>query len=248
MPSTRLHGPACLALLVLLAGCTMPAGQPAGSATATDGMATATDETATATPTATPESTFPPGVTESGLANASALLTAHGDALRETGFRLDVTNRGTGTSYVAESNYSAYRVVPGPTATNPAVWANESVTVARETRNNETVYHRPPRPWPSPMRMTGSEVLRTLFGASEYAVNGTAACGDRTCTVLRAEGSERFENFSARALVAESGVVHQFHASYVVDGETREFHLVLEQRGNVTVSRPPWVDTALAAT
>lgn len=223
----------------------MPAGPQTESASPTESEPTAS---ASPTPTATPEPALPPGVTDSELANASTLLAAHADSLRETGYRLTVIRGEEQTTYVATSNYTAYRVVPGTKAATPAVWANESVTVARETRENETVYHRPPRLWPSPAQMTGSEVLRTLFAASEYTVNGTAPCGDRECTVLRAEGSDRFENFSARALVHESGVVHQFHATYAVDGESREFHLVLEQRGNVTVSRPPWVDTALAET
>jgi hypothetical protein len=245
MPSTRLLAPVCLALLVLLAGCTMPAEQQSEPPSPSGSEPT---DTVSATPTDSTRPALPPGVTESGVTNASALLSAHGDALREAGYRLDVIRGGTGTTYVSEANYSAYRVVPGPTASNPAVWANESVAVARETRENETVYHRPPRPWPSPARMTGSEALRTLFDASQYTVNGTAACGDRECTVLRADGSSRFGNFSARALVHESGVVHQFHATYTVDGESTAFHLVLEQRGNVTVERPPWVDTALAET
>lgn len=222
----------------------MPTGQQPEHPSETD------EPTASASPTPGEDAhlALPPGVTESGVANASALLAAHTDALRESGYRLDVMQGQTRTTYVAEANYSAYRVVPGPTASNPAVWANESVTVARETRDDDTVYHRPPRPWPSPARMTGSESLRTLLESSEYTVTGTAACGDRECTVLRANGSERFENFSARALVHESGVVSQFHATYAVDGESREFHLVLDQRGDVTVSRPSWVDTALANT
>lgn len=245
MPSTRSLAPVALALLVLLSGCTMPAEQPSPTPSeSVDGEPTASPPTATGSA----DAASPPGVTHSTLGNATALLTAHADALRETGYRLDVIRTETQTTYAAEANYTAYRVVPGPTNTNPAVWANESVAVARETRGNETVYHRPPRLWPGPARMTGSEALRTLFAAGEYAVNGTAPCGDRTCTVLRAEGSDRFENFSARALVHESGVVHQFHASYVADGERREFHLVLAARGNVSVSRPPWVDTALAET
>ena len=222
---------------------------PAGQSSPTDSP-TASEGTASASPTAadTPERASPPGVADSRLENATALLTAHAAALRETGYRLDVLRTETQTSYVAESGYDAYRVLPGPTNPNPAVWANESVTLARETRGNETVYNRPPRPWPSPDRMTGSEALRTLLEAVEYTANGTAPCGDRTCTVLRAEGSGQFENVSARALVHESGVVHQFHANYTVDGEAGEFHLVLTARGNVSVSRPPWVESALAET
>jgi len=247
MPSTRPILPLTLALLVLLAGCTMPTGQQS----ATDSP-TASDPTVStaSSPTAieNADRASPPGVGNSTLRNATALLTAHAAALRETGYRLDVIRTETQTTYVAEPDYESYRVVPGPANANPAVWANESVAVARETRDNDTVYHRPPRLWPGPARMTGSEALRTLLATGEYTVNGTAPCGDRTCTVLRAEGSDRFENFSARALVHQSGVVHQFHASYAVDGEARELHLVIADRGNVSVSRPPWVDTALAET
>ena len=250
MPSRRSLAPLALALLVLFAGCTMPTGGPSSTDSPAASAPADGETTASPSPTATPasERASPPGVTDSTLEDATALLAAHADALRETGYRLDVIRTGTQTTYVAEPDYGSYRVVPGPTNTNPAVWANGSVAVARETRGNETVYNRPPRLWPSPARMTGSEALRTLFAAGEYTANGTAPCGDRTCTVLRAEGSDRFENFSGRALVHESGVVHQFHASYVVDGEGREFHLVLAARGNVTVSRPSWVGTALTET
>lgn len=242
MPSTRPLAPICLALLILLAGCTMPAGLQSERPSGSD------EPSVSASPTERVQAALPPGVTESRVVNASALLAGHGDALRETGFRLDVIQGDTGMTYVVEENYSSYRVAPGPTASRPAVWANESVAVARETQDNETVYHRPPRQWPGAARMTGSESLRTLLETSEYTVNGSAPCGDGECTVLRANGSSRFENFSARALVHESGVVYQFHATYAVDGEAREVHLVLAQRGDVTVSRPAWVDTALANT
>lgn len=257
MPSHQWLRPVALALLVVLAGCAMPSGsqpsetKPTASATPTPSPTASVTATPSSTPPSEQQPTLPPGVTMSGVENASALLDAHRESLRAAGFRIDETRADAQFSYAAAANYSAYRVIPGQTTDAPAVWANESLTLAREQRDNETVYQRPPRLWPGPARLTAAESLRTLFGAAEYAVDGTEPCGERTCVALTATGSARFENFSARALVDASGVVHRFHATYGAgENGTRmtEYRLVLSQRGNVTVSRPPWADAAIENT
>lgn len=242
MPSMRWMRPLALALVVVFAGCVMPSGPQS------DGSMIPESE-----PEATPAQTsLPPGVTSAGLENASALLAGHLASLRDAGYRLTQFTGGSQTTYVATANYSSYRIVPGPTASNPAVWANETATFAELTRDGETEYQQPPRLWASPSQMTGAETLRLLLEDGEFTTNGTRACADRRCTVLNATGSPRLENFTARALVHESGVVHQFHASYTRPDRNStvpvEYHLVLTQRGNVDVSRPPWIETAVENT
>jgi hypothetical protein len=86
---TRRLVPVSLAVLLLLSGCT---------------GALDTGATGTATETSTPEepdpanATLPPGVSDTGVENASALAAAHGETLLEEGFVLvrNVTTSGDG--------------------------------------------------------------------------------------------------------------------------------------------------------
>lgn len=252
-----------LVLVVVVAGCGMPVGPQADGTTGSDEHSStpapttqappvSTTQTSASTSTTSRAELTPPGVADGGLQNASALLGGHLASLRATGYRVDEIANDSQWTFVAASEYSSYRIIPGPTTSAPAVWANETVTVARLTDGNETVYQRPPRQWASEARMTGVETLRTLFNASSYTVAGVQPCGDRQCTVLRATGESRFETFDARALVAPDGVVHQFHATYARSSQNQgtggEYHFVLSQRGNVTVQRPSWVETAIRHT
>jgi hypothetical protein len=191
-------------------------------------------------------------VADGTLENASALLAAHVASLRATGYRLEVVTGDARTTYAAASNYSSFRVAPGPNASRPAVWANETTTLARLARDGETVYRRPPRFWASPAQMTGADALRVLFDAGTYARDGTARCGERRCAVLVATDSSRFRNVTAEALVDGDGVVRRVRATYVREGRngstTVEYRHRVTRRGNVTVERPPWVDEAVART
>lgn len=242
MPSTERTGPVLLAVLVVFAGCSMA-----------PNMQSAEPRTASQEPPSdTPQAEYPPGVTNSSLENASKLLATHLTVLRNTGYRLTEVRGDTKRTLVATSTYSSYRIIPGASSARPAVWANETVTLARMTRQNRTVYQRPPRLWASPAHMTGTQTLRVLFNTSQYTVHGTQRCGSQQYTILTATGSSRFENFTARALIAPSGVIHEFHATFTQTDQrqptTTEYHLTLTQLGNVTVSRPPWIDTAIANT
>ena len=211
-------------------------------------------ETSSTTPSTTdpPRSVTPPGVTNGTLDDERALLAAHVASLRAAGYRLEENSGDSRTVYAATANYSSFRVIPGRTTSTPDIWANETLTLARLARENRTTYQRPPRFWASPARMTGASSLRVLFNASTYVREGTATCGDRSCTVLTATGSSRFRNFTAEALVDDSGIVHRFHATYARSGRNRsttvEYRLTVTRLGNVTVRRPPWVDTAIART
>jgi hypothetical protein len=238
MPSTQWPRLVLLAIIVILAGCTSP------STTQPD-----------ATPTPDPESSqadLPPGVTHTGVENASLLLQTHHTTLRDTGYRLDVVNSGSQMQYVATSNHSSYRVLPGSASSKPELWANDTLVLAQLTRNNETVYQRPPRRWITPKQMTGTRSLHNLFTNGQYTVSETQECANRQCFVLTATQSSRFQNFSARALVDENGIVREFRATYMQSdgpGSTSvEYQLSLVQLDNVTVSRPSWLDTALSET
>jgi hypothetical protein len=254
MRSPHPWGVALLAVVVVLAGCSTAfraeTPQPPSVEVESSPEATPGSPSPTPSPTPAPASVSPPGVANGTLENETALLAAHVASLRASGYRLEVTDGGSRTTYAAESSFSSFRIAPGANASRPAVWANETATLARLTRDGETVYRRPPRFWASPAQMTGADALRSLFDAGAYARDGTARCGERRCAVLVATDSSRFRNVTAEALVDGEGVVRRFRASYVRSGgngsTTVEYRHRVTRVGNVTVERPPWVDEAVA--
>lgn len=232
MPSPRLAA-LLLVAAVALAGCSAPfdAGTP-GSGDA--------------------RAVSPPGVANGTLANESTLLDAHVASLRESGYRLETTTGDVETTTAAESNFSSFRLIPGEGNSDPAIWANESTTLARLTRDGETEYQRPPRFWAGPRQLTGADALRGLLAGGTYSRTGTTACGERDCVVLEASNHSRYDSFDAEAHVDDDGVVHRLDATFTREGEdgtveVEHRHRVTEV-GNVTVERPPWVETALDRT
>jgi len=256
MRSPQPWGVALIAVVVVvvLAGCatTVRVETPQSPSVEVESSPEATPASPTRTATPETDPVAPPGVANGTLENETALLAAHVASLRATGYRLETATGDSRTTYVAASNYSSFRVAPGPNASRPAVWANETTTLARLVRDGETVYRRPPRFWASPAQMTGADALRVLFDAGTYARDGTARCGERRCAVLVATDSTRFRNVTAEALVDGSGVVRRFRATYTRSGDdgaaTVEYRLRVTRLGNVTVERPPWVAAALART
>lgn len=233
MPSTRSASAALVVALLALAGCSMPFDAP------TDGPAQ--------------QAASPPGVESGTLTNVSALLAAHVDSLGASGYRLETATVGVQRmTYVVESNYSSYRVIPGPNSSNPPVWANESLTAARMSSGGETTYQRPPRFWPSRRQMSGADVLGAMFQGADFDRAGTAACGDRTCVVLSATNHSRYAAFEAKAVVDGSGVVRRFDAAYTLELENRtitnDYRHRVVRTGNVSVERPSWVETAIKRT
>ncbi|WP_158057848.1 hypothetical protein [Halorussus halophilus] len=100
------------------------------------------------------ETTLPPGVTESGIEDDEALVTAHSEALNDTGFRFrflaNVSTGGarqtttqcgtvsTGLTPLVIYSASERRVGGETTEFATDIWANESTTVVRYRGNNET--------------------------------------------------------------------------------------------------------------
>lgn len=224
---------ALVGALVLVSGCVAPFGVSGSQS-----------------PTASPEPVTPPGVVNGTLENESALLTAHTTALGTRGFRLAASGTESRTVYAAAANYSIRRVIPGPNASNPAIWSNGTVAYAQFTRDGETFYETPPRGWIQPHWMTGAELIGDMLETATYTRNGSTECGARSCAILVATNSSAFENFTARMLVDESGVVHRFDVTAVRNGQEPaagdELHIDVTRLGNVTVSRPPWLDDAIA--
>lgn len=233
MPWTHRSAVLPLVVAVLLAGCSTPFdASPAES---------------------TPEqSVTPPGVANETLANESALLEAHVVALSERGYRLETTTGDVRTVFVAEPDYSSFRVIPDEIDSKPAVWANESVTLARLTRDGDVEFREPPRSWASARQMTGADVLEVLLEGGAYRRTGTVDCGDRECAVLAAATHSRYEPFDAEAHVDDDGVVHRFDATFTREGEGGpievEYRLRVTKLENVTVDRPPWLETAIERT
>lgn len=233
MPSPRRSTALLLVAAVALAGCSAPF----------DASAPGSDDARTVSP---------PGVANGTLANESTLLDAHVAALGERGYRIEIVTGDVRMTTVAESNYSSFRLIPGANSSNPAIWANESTTLARLTRNGETEYQRPPRFWASPRQLTGADALQGLLEAGTYSRTGTTDCGERDCVVLEASNHSRYDSFDAEAHVDGEGVVHRFDATFGREGEDGtvevEHRLRVTEVGDVTVERPPWVETALDRT
>lgn len=253
MPLPPWIRPLALIGLLVLAGCTTLGGPPAAEPSPPkEQPATATVETTTPTPHTSPGPARPPGVTEATLQNTTALLDAHRAALQTAGYRVTELTAETQRTYVATANSSAYRIIPGPTTSEPAVWANDTLALAKQTQDNRTVYDRHSPNWIDPVRLTGTTALREWFTSRTFVVTGTARCGARNCTTLKTTNSSQSDNPTARALVAASGVIYQFHATNPRPSRnqtrTSEYHFVLEEFGTTDVDRPPWVDTALHTT
>jgi len=150
-----------LVAVALLAGCSGVAVEPPATATTettdaatetTDAATETTDAATTATETA--NATLPPGVNESGVDDASALVAAHRTALNETGFafafRANVTvgpasqrtvQRGrveAGLSPLVVNSTSERDLGDGSATVATDIWANRTTTVVRYDRDGRT--------------------------------------------------------------------------------------------------------------
>lgn len=241
--------------------------------------------TASATPSATASPTtnggqasLPPGVTQSGVADASALVEAHTAALERTGFI--VTSRGQATIVrqgtlveaktqeraAVEANRTAYRATRRDEASfysrEEEAWYDADAGSQAQSRHVKTPGETERRTRdPHPIgALTGKAVLENHLRGGDFTVSNTETVNGGTRVTLVAnsvenetavltalpDAAQEVTAYEGRAVVDEQGRVHSFTATveYVIRGERRTYEVdyQIQQIGDVTVQRPPWVN------
>ncbi|PSP87188.1 hypothetical protein BRC90_11105 [Halobacteriales archaeon QS_4_69_34] len=259
----RAFGTLALVALLVLAGCGQPFGSGGTDAPVADGASgdatVASDD-------------LPPGVSETGVENATALLAAHRAALVESGFESAARRNGTarrdsetvafdeGQRVVAApgaETYSSRVVMSGP-GTAYEFWSNGSVELVRAQIGGTTRYRR------GSGRSAGALTSVGLLGSSvvggNYTPTSVEGSGDGRRITLQARTLDE----PSRVLPANATDVSGYASTLVLDGEGRvrsletvanytiggrearfELRYALRQVGGVTVERPDWVGTAL---
>lgn len=252
--SRRLVSVAVVAVL-LVAGCS---GFPGGTSSS--------DAPETVDPG---EADLPPGVSESGVANASALAAAHDATLRTEGFVLNGTfvrdppNRGNQTRRfhtVVAPGAERFRTTvetvryatDAPNASvsqrsGTRVWSNATTTLRAVDLDGETAVSSVPDlpPW---LSLTRAPQYQSYLEIGAFDVEQVVVRDGQTFTTLVAdEAGESVDGdvaFDARFVVDERGVVHEATVSVSApDGEADYAHYEVVAFGG-SPERPPWVDDA----
>jgi len=220
---------------------------PTGGSTAATSNAGATGSggaPATATPTTTPALTpvttpppapdgFPPGVTTTGVWNASALVAAHSDALAATSYRFtarveksrfadddyhDAVFTRTGTVATARASFLTDTVeTDGFEPRSPRrvhdVWANRSTVLTRVEGSNGTRYgaglRTPGRRTETASLVTESFLVRRTLADGQFSVADVRRTDARTLVTLVSD------TYVGRTPAPAN--VTAFHAALVVD-------------------------------
>jgi hypothetical protein len=247
-----------LVVLLLLAGCN-------GT------LDTTTNTTATVTPEELDpaDADLPPGVTESGVENASALAAAHEETLLAEGFALNVTSEFAGSALGNRTTSARWVVAPdGERVTLDArtvvhdeptiesrlgdeyrqrLW-RDATLLSRLDFGNETRYNNLDALAVRPDVTKSAEYERYLAGGN-VTVERVVAHEDHTRTTLVVDEARPAEDvdgrYDARFVVDERGVVHE---ATVTTGQStgdvqRHFEHDLVRLGT-SLQRPDWVADA----
>lgn len=255
-----------VAAFVTLAGCSGFLGDEP-----TNGTTTIETTTGPGDPPAADQ--MPPGITEEGIENRSALLAAHRAGLAETGYRTAITVNATlnGSDGVQQFNSSQESTVEEGLApfhvrsssqgafvgTTGDVWGNGSVVLSRQQRGGETSYASPTGPV-NESQITSTSTIGPFLAAGDYDVVGTETRDGTDVVLLRATEANDTSSlqtgnvtaFDATVAVDADGIVHAVEGS--MTGETQGGTVTMDVRyelletGDVTVDRPAWIDEALA--
>jgi hypothetical protein len=254
-----------LALLVALAGCNLPTG-PAGPADPADPV----------TPAPVPEGQYPPGLTTTGLDNATALSAAHAAGVRDRSMTATYRERvtlangselsrvesrlvlGPGwTRFLASTTRTGARVTPF----RATAFANESGLVSRQVRDGERSYDRDDGVTEPPTGLFVGRVAELLGALGRSTVQQVAEDPVRFRVrgpVRNAEEALRYEPTgptSAEAVVDSQGVVRQLRVTYETDDPRARVdepvrvveRIEVRDLGTTTVERPAWTAEAAAA-
>lgn len=264
-----------LALLLVLAGCSAPGGQPRGTPASAVTPAPVPSENGTG------GERLAPGLTADGVVDEEALAAAHRRALENRSYvvRIDATGRyRNGTTFLryrtvarigSDSRYLVVnerggefppRVVSN--VTRFVVWGDETIHVRRTVFENGTARSSVRRgESPYAFDHLGRSLAGTL-GRADATLAGRNASGGTTAYLFTATEAtdrsvpygSRLENASGnlRAVVTEDGFVRSLsgratgtHDRTGVPAQIR-FTLQYEAIGEVSVERPDWATAALA--
>jgi hypothetical protein len=249
-----------VALVVVLAGCSMPT-------TGTDAAPTGTEPTAS-TDATTPSP--PPGLSTDGIEDLPALVGAHTDALRGTTFtvRTRTVQTAAGANYTVVTERTGRYDDTGPfrgrtsfrstvrgdlpeTAVSPparqrAYRAGERAAV-RTTRNG-TVRTRRVAPYDSPVKLSGAmarATLRTLSERNATTVDRVRTDGAVLYRVRARLAPTQFQrNATLEAFVTDSGFVTRLVARRTLEFRNRTTRVERTVRytdvGETTVRTPEW--------
>lgn len=249
----RRTGPAVvLAILVVLAGCSLPG----------FGSSDGKDEQ-------------PPGIENDRLNDVGALLEAHNRSAIAAGFESDFRINGTTTfrGEVVELRQRQRTIVePGVTeyryrftknvpTFRSDVWGNRTTEAVRLQSSASTKYNVTTQTT-SPRTLTATQTLGTLIGGRNFTVESVDRTNGTVLYTLRASGQSslgfhipdnatNIENYTATLVVDKTGRVRSFRASrdYRLAGQagSMEVSYRLIRIGDVPVDRPGWVSEAFQA-
>lgn len=251
--------PIAVAALLVLSGCTGAFGSDAQS-----------PDTTTAETVAPGNAALPPGVTESGVTNASALLASHDETLRDEGFVLNGTLvRNHSATRSERRQYSAV-VAPGAERFRAAV---ETTLYSTSSDSREVVQQRATRLWsdgaamlrqttlddrtsrsrvdgvPTNLALTRAPQYESYLSMGEYAVEGVERRGDHAYATLAANetGADVAGDatIDARFVVDERGVIHEAEVTLRSgSGENAETDRATYRLVHLGASpeRPNWVN------
>ncbi|MFB6110952.1 MAG: hypothetical protein ABEJ35_00285 [Halobacteriaceae archaeon] len=227
-----------VALLVVLAGCGGVLGGDGG-----DGGGTTTAPTSN--PGGSPgDGPLPPGVTNSGIANSTALTNAHEAGLSTDGFtasyEISVTlssSQGTRTQALtqtirATSGLTRFFVnsttTQGSQTVSSEYWGNETLALVRNEIGGQTQYQTLPDSINRSSRFTLASSLGQLLQIADYSVTGRETVDGQTLVTLTADSvnsslgsgqggvinAENVSNVSSTAVITTDGIIQEFTLSF----------------------------------
>lgn len=256
-----------LVLLLAFAGCTGFVGD-GDTETSEKSVTPPTPEGDSGPPTQPPSDGYPSGVSEAGLENATELVRAHDDALREGGYQstldmtIDAVDDGErlatigsettvsadGQSYLHVTRESGYFT----TDFEEVTWANESVQVTNYTQlpaygmaNTRLEMQEPVTPADGP-----ANDLVGLVHPGEFDVVEVA--DDRL--ILRATSFDQesvevtITHFDGQIVVDRQGRIHEADVEVrIMLGEDEVSYNIVYglDVGAVEIEKPTWIDAAI---
>jgi hypothetical protein len=195
------------------------------------------------------EEELPPGVSQSGVENTSALVAAHTAALNESGYAYRVDLRGSAGTGAGNETSTAYETnltqtaraeaggrpasVSAETRVSSAMgnqsqgatyWWNDTTTLARLSTSEGTQYVSLDRiPGDGQLYAPDEQYLRQVVGASNFSVTGVDRSGSETLVTLTATEPnatlEGVTSYNATLVVDPSGRVHSATQHAVVESQ-----------------------------
>lgn len=250
--------------LVLLAGCSSFTDGPS-----TDSPTPSPTPTATPTPDAGGE--LAPGITDDGIVNPVALMSAHQRELLADGF---VVNQTVVTTYDgAVGNRLLIRTTAGPggelasqnaistgadfngtqIVTRNDIWFNTTTRVSKRVEAGETTYQVRERFTPPESLVWFGSVQRDIqFAADEYEVtNVERRDGVRFVSLSVTQdrvGNDGVDDAVGTLLVDERGVIHRAEMNVSYDaGTVYSTTYTVSEFGDVEPTPPAWLDAVPAS-